>query len=257
MSLITLRKKFTKMHKINPVFYKKQYIGHAQHEGPYLSNSYLLYEYMIKELHYMIVEADVVFTSDGIPVLHHGVELEVYQGCEKYSVNILNTSYSQLTSFSLSADNMVQITTVEDVLKLCQKYDVCVMLDLTFQHYTIAHLQTLYKIVCKYKMKSKTIWGDANIFKLSFIDRHLICQVGGSWGRKLLIKSFIKSFFCQQIIMSFSYYGGNIESFRKIVDKGHRLGFIMKVATVNDLDIANKFWEIGTDLINTDTLRNN
>lgn len=56
--------------------------------------------------------------------------------------------------------------------------------------------------------------------------------------------------------MSFSYYGGNIESFQNIVRWGHRLGFIMKVATINDLDTANRFWKIGADLINTDKLIN-
>ena len=56
--------------------------------------------------------------------------------------------------------------------------------------------------------------------------------------------------------MSFSYYGGKVESFLHIVKWGHRLGFVMKVATVNDLDLANRFWKIGTDLINTDKLLN-
>ena len=245
------------MHKICPILFNKQYIGHAQHKGPFINNTYLLYDYMIKELNYKIVEADIVFTSDGIPVLHHGVEAKVYQNCKKNNINIINTPYSQLKDFSLSGDYAVPFTTVEDLLKLGQKHDVCIMLDLTFQHYTLFHLRTLYNLVCRYKMKSKTIWGDANVYMLALIDRHLICQIGGSWGRKLLIESFVKSFFCQQVIMSFSYYGGNIESFRHIVDWGHRLGFIMKVATVNDLDIANRFWTIGTDLINTDTLQNN
>ena len=56
--------------------------------------------------------------------------------------------------------------------------------------------------------------------------------------------------------MSFSYYGGDIEQFEKIVRYGHRLGFVMKVATVNDAETANRFWKIGTDLINTDALLN-
>lgn len=62
--------------------------------------------------------------------------------------------------------------------------------------------------------------GDADILKLARLNRHLIVQVGGSWGRKLLIKSFLTSFLCKTTIMSFSYYGGNVESFPTYCEMG-------------------------------------
>lgn len=53
---------------------KKQYIGHARHDGPYMENSLALYHYLVEELKYDIIEADIVFTLDGVPVLNHGVD---------------------------------------------------------------------------------------------------------------------------------------------------------------------------------------
>lgn len=240
----------------SPTLYKKQYIGHARHQGSYPENSLTLYHYLVNTLNYKIVEGDIVFTIDGCPVLNHGKEANVYKKGILYHININKTTFDELTTYSIRPDLNLPITTVEGFVKFGKQNNICVMLDLTFQKYTLSNLKSLYEIVNKYGMKANTIWGDANIFKLALLDRKLICQIGGSWGRKLLIEAKLKSCFCKQIIMSFSYYGGNIESHEKIVRWGHRLGFIMKVATINELEIAERFWYIGTDLINTDILQN-
>lgn len=246
-----------KVSTIPSIIFQKQYIGHARHEGPFLENSYLLYKYLITVLDYKIVEADIVFTSDSIPVLHHGVESTFFKNREAHKLNINKLTYKELRNLSLSKEKFIPITKLENLLELCHQYNTCILLDLTFQTYTFSHLRKLHDLICTHNIKSNTIWGDVNIFKLSLIDRSTICQVGGSWGRKMLIETLFKSFFCKQIIMSFSYYGGDIMSFRQIVRYGHRLGFIMKAATINDEETANKFWQIGVDLINTDSLLNN
>lgn len=212
---------------------------------------------MINDLGYKIVEADVVFTTDFFPVLHHGTSANVYRDGKIDTININQTTYQELKSYSQSPDVDYPFTTVDSLFQLASKKDICVLLDLTFQKYSMSCLRILYGIVCKYNMQDKTIWGDVNVYKMAIINRHLTCQVGGSWGRKLIAKSIWKSMFCRQLIMSFSYYGGRIEPFGHIVRIGHRLGFLMKVATVNDIEKANRFWKIGTDLINTDVLLNN
>lgn len=234
---------------------RKQYIGHARHEGPYPENSIDLYHYLVEELNYKIIEADVVFTLDGIPVLNHGTNKVVHVKGQSQEVSINEMTYQDLLLL-LEQDETGCLTTVDEYVRFGKEHDVIVMLDLTFQDYTYSHYQTLYAIVSKYGMDNHVIWGDADILKLAWLNRHLMVQVGGSWGRKLLLKSFFTSFFCKTTIMSFSYYGGNVESFRNIVKWGHRFGFLMKVATINDMELANRFWKIGADLINTDTLLN-
>ena len=257
-SVMLKRMHSTSKNKKTPsIIYQKQYIGHARHEGPYRENSLPLFKYLITNLQYKIIEADVVFTSDRIPVLNHGVEGVVFYNGERQIININDTTYAELKLYSFSQDDYVPITILDDILKLCYQHDVCILLDLTFQKYTFTHLKTINHLLYVNNMKSNTIWGDVNVFKLALIDHNAICQVGGSWGRKMLIESFFKSFFCRQLIMSFYYYGGEIESFKQIVNYGHKLGFIMKVATINEIDIAKKFWQIDVDLINTDTLLNN
>jgi hypothetical protein len=241
---------------VNPILLRKQYIGHASHVGPYVANSLRLYTYLVEELKYHIVEADVVFTNDGVPVLNHSIFLTAYIDGEKEILNINQTNYTELLRYSIESEDNIQITTVADFVKFGRESKICIMLDLTFQTYSINHYRKLYEIVKENNMLDSTIWGDPDIIKLAIIDRNLICQFGGSWGRKLLLLSFLKSFFCHTTIMSFSYYGGDIESFARIPKLGHRLGFIMKVATINDIQKANEFWKIDTDLINTDILLN-
>lgn len=234
---------------------KKQYIGHARHDGPYMENSLALYHYLVEELKYDIIEADIVFTLDGVPVLNHGVDKNFIIKGKENKINIANHTFETLKTFVGSATSNY-LTTVEEYIKYGKEKGVIIMFDLTFQKYTYSHYKTLYALVSKYDMLDNVIWGDADILRLALLNRNLIVQVGGSWGRKLLFKSFVTSFFCKTTIMSFSYYGGNIESFQNIVRWGHRLGFIMKVATINDLDTANRFWKIEADLINTDKLIN-
>lgn len=234
--------------------FKRQYIGHARHDGPYPENSLALYHYLTG-LHYEIVEADVVFTEDGIPVLNHGTKLNIGE----IEIDISKVKYADLSYYKIpnpKGEGMFKITSAEEFISFGHAKNITIMLDLTFQHYTYKNLCRLYGLVCKYDMKMQTIWGDADISKLARIDRQLIVQSSGSWGRRLLLKSLAKSFFCKTMIMSFSYYGGDVEQFANIVNWGHRLGFLMKVATVNDEVTADKFWKIGTDLINTDTLLN-
>lgn len=235
---------------------KKQYIAHALHKGPAPNNSIRLYDYLVNVLDYKIIEGDVVFTSDGIPVLNHGFSLEAYKSNKKKIVDISRITYNELSTYSLLPNDFLPISTVEDYVKFGRKNSVTIMLDLTFQNYTKSNYHSLYDIVKNYGMLDYTIWGDPDFIKLARIDRKLICQVGGSWGRKLLLEALIKSFFCKKMIMSYSYYGGNIEQNARIVQYGHRLGFIMKVATINEQTTADRFWNIGTDLINTDILIN-
>lgn len=239
------------------VRFYKQYIAHARHKGPAPENTIALYNYLTKELDYKIIEGDVVFTADGVPVLNHGIIIDAFINGRKKTIDINSIPYDELRSYSLIPNSVCPITSVEEFVGYASKEKICIMLDLTFQKYTKENYKVLYDIVKEYNMKDYTIWGDPNFWKLSRIDRNLICQTSGSWGKKLLVEAFIKSFFCKKMIMSYSYYGGNIEQFKKIIQYGHKLGFIMKVATINDKHIADRFWNIGTDLINTDTLTNN
>jgi len=237
-------------------FLKRQYIAHARHKGPAPENSIKLYDFLVNELRYRIIEGDVVFTSDGVPVLNHGVTLNAYKKGELEIVDISKITYNVLTVYSLLPNIFFPISTVEDYVKFGHQNNITIMFDLTFQNYTKSNYKTLYDIVKSNNMLDHTIWGDPDFTKLARIDRNLICQVGGSWGRKLLIEAFMKSLFCKKMIMSYSYYGGNVEENERIVKYGHKLGFVMKVATINDQNVANRFWRIGTDLINTDVLIN-
>lgn len=240
---------------MNISLHKKQYIGHARHEGPCPENSLALYKYLVEGLKYEIIEADIVFTIDGVPVLNHGVEKTFIKEGKECNLDISQNTFDVLLAYT-TASGENYLTTVEEYIKFGKEHDVFIMFDLTFQKYTFAQYKKLHTLVSKYDMQNNVIWGDANILKLALLDRKAIVQVGGSWGRKLLVKSFFTSLFCRTTIMSFSYYGGNIEDFKNIVKWGHRLGFIMKVATINDLITADRFWKIGADLINTDTLTN-
>lgn len=110
---------------------KKQYIGHARHDGPYMENSLALYHYLVEELKYDIIEADIVFTLDGVPVLNHGVDKNFIIKGKENKINIANHTFETLKTFVGSATSNY-LTTVEEYIKYGKEKGVIIMFDLTF-----------------------------------------------------------------------------------------------------------------------------
>lgn len=239
----------------NPIFYNRQYLAHARYHADYCQNTIELYDFLIDSLHYEIVECDIAISADGVPILHHGDSAVLYDGNRELKVALSDLNYDKISQLSTRIDTMVEIQRLEPLVLLCKQKNVCLMLDHTMD-FSISEYGIFYNLICQYGMKRNTLWSDANAYKLAVYDRNLIYQFGSSWNYPKLIYAKLKSILCGTIIISTGYETGDIESYKDIVRFGHEMGFIMKVSTINDRDVADRFWKIGTDLIITDELLN-
>lgn len=240
----------------NASFFKRQYMAHASYGCKYPANSMPLYEYIADSLDYDILECDIVFTKDNVPVLNHGSEAVLYSDSTQFAIDISEKKVHELYKYSLSRDSIILLSTAEELIRLCKYKNKCIMFDMSFQDYTIDQYGILYDLVSQWGMTRNILWADANVYKLFLFDRNLICQFGSSWDIPHLLYAKFKSFFCGKVILSDSYIGKDAEKYRNFVNYGHRMGFIMKISTINNPDIADSFWNIGTDIIITDNLRN-
>lgn len=246
---------FSDKNSTNPIFYKRQYLAHARYHADFCQNTIELYEYLIDSLQYDIVECDIAITSDGVPVLHHGNSAILYDNNKELKISLRDVNYESISHLSTKNDTMVVIQKLEPLVYLCKSKNVCLMLDYT-EDLSIIEYGYFYDLVCQYGMKRNTLWSDANAYKLAWYDRNLIYQFGSSWSYPKLIYAKLKSVLCGTVIISMGYEAGDIDSYKDIVRFGHEMGFIMKVSTINDGEVADHFWRIGTDLLITDDLLN-
>lgn len=239
----------------NALFTKNQYIAHARYHADYCQNTIELYDYLIDSLHYEIIECDIAISSDGIPIMHHGDHAVLFDGDQEMRISLRELDYGKISKLSVRRDSFVTIQRLEPLVYTCKRKNVCLMLDHTVD-FSIVEYKKLYDLICQYGMKRNTLWSDANAYKLALFDRNLIYQFGSSWSYPKLLYAKMKSLFCGFVIISTGYEGEDIESYKDLIRFGHKMGFVMKVSTINDQEVAERFWNIGTDLIITDELLN-
>lgn len=252
-----------KLQQVDSGFFDAQYIAHARMVG-YPQNTMHLYEAAL-EKGYKIVECDLEFTKDNIPVLLHdptinNVARNPDGSTLSETVSIEDMTYEEALRYDFGIYAGAEfagtpLTKLETLLRFCQRNNLLIVLDCGFDS-TQARYDALYDLVCKTGMRLKTLWSDGNYSYLSSIDKGLIYQFGGGWNKSMIDAAATRLGNCGLIILSTSYGGGNISDLAEIVDYGHKAGMIMKVSTINDADVAEQFWAIGTDLIITDTLVN-
>lgn len=239
--------------KITGEFSVRQYIAHARFEVPgYTHNTIPLFEYLIHQKGFRIVECDVNFTTDNVPVLHHS-------GFKNVFVDGQLVEPSRTDSKILLGGGNLQdgepIRPVEDLIKLCKETDTILMLDVgnrSLKNYT-----SLYRVVKKWGMTQRIIWANPNTYKLAFLDRHLIVQLYG-WNIPLLFYAKIKGLLYKTAIISNGVTPKEnfAAKYKMLIWVGHKLGFLMKFSVVNNLDQAQELWSLGADLIITDCLTN-
>lgn len=243
--------------------YQNHFVAHGRtNSEPFPDNSLILFETLISK-GYEAVECDVFFTKDTVPVLCHESNIGIASK-EHFDIEISEINYNELLQYSFSTQDSgyVPITTLEQLIKLAADNHILVQMDLAKLSFEQNQYKQIYGILVKYNMTKSCIWEikEKDFFKIADLDNTLIFQIDETWDRTNLTKLLMKKRFCSLIICSswfeplHHFADEDFINYERIVSFGKRLGFQMKVATINDKEIAKRFLSIGVNLITTDCL---
>ena len=193
-----------------------------------------LYKYLVEELGYKMVECDVNFDSNNKPILTHD--------------SIFNERYLYAS--------------LEELLTYAKAKDVWVMMDFLHVHLNWHRIKVISQLIRKYDMEDRVIIADAPIKKFSLQYPWFTYQIEGEWnveniGRAIYYSKFGKTIILSQPNMDSAEINQNkLCYYKNIIAKAHAKGIVIKASVVNDVELANKLINIGTDLIMTDKIVN-
>ena len=249
----------------NPILYDTQFVGHARYyslENP--ENSLNIYKQLV-DMGYKIIECDVLFTKDNIPVLSHEENLcnlahDIMGAPVNKEIESITFSEIEKYNFSINDTSFVGITTFEQIIRFAKLRNICVQVDIQKHEFGVEKCKILYDIVAKSNMKKRVIWevseNDFPIF-ISF-DKHLVYQLDETWSYDKIEECFKHQNDADLIILSKWFPNfEDIDEYKQTIDYGHQNGFLMKCAVINDTIAAKKFLLMGVDLMPTDCLQNN
>lgn len=187
---------------------------------------------------YKMLEADVRFTSDSVPVLSHDAAVSGY--------TIANYTYSQIHSL------VPTLARLDDFLILCKENNVVAELDFT-KEYSDAQITVCYNTVKSCGMLGRTMITtyDSAARKFLAIDTDIIVCVSGvttTSGVDDIADIIAAARLC---ICSTEYTSIT----KSLVDYMHTAGCLSKPWTVNSASTINTLFGYGADYIITDSVK--
>lgn len=96
--------------KPSSILQKKQFVAHARYfSAEHPNNSLSLYKKLVEDDLYQIIETDVLFTKDNIPVLSHETnirDIAVDENGLPANIEIKNISYAELRKFNFETKSL-------------------------------------------------------------------------------------------------------------------------------------------------------
>ena len=214
---------------------------------------------------FKIVNADLQFTKDKVPVIMHTTELgKVSDGEGKIS----EIDFEDLKKLDFGKKFDVKFTgekilTFGELLKLCKENDVILELDLSLLNYkkyfenTDEYIKIIIDTIEKYNMLNSIFFTDETnpntLHRIKEIKNDIAVSISNINDDKLKkIKEKYADF--KRIIYNFSGLskGGKIDD--ELLKKALSTGNKVKVATVDDLESAKKLQRTGVNFITTNKL---
>ena len=214
---------------------------------------------------FKIVNADLQFTKDKVPVIMHTTELgKVSDGEGKIS----EIDFEDLKKLDFGKKFDVKFTgekilTFGELLKLCKENDVILELDLSLLNYkkyfenTDEYIKIIINTIEKYNMLNSIFFTDETnpntLHRIKEIKNDIAVSISNINDDKLKkIKEKYADY--KRIIYNFSGLskGGKIDD--ELLKKALSTGNKVKVATVDDLELAKKFQKSGVNFITTNKL---
>lgn len=259
----TLKNADDEMVRPNHEFYKKQFVAHGRYKIAGTPNNSLCLFKELFESGYRIVECDIMFTNDEVPVLCHDDSLKDWaKDNNGISIDkrISQLSLKSLLQYNFATDNVsfVRATLFEDLLVLARKYDACVEIDLNKLYLGRKKCRILYEMVKRTNMLDNVIWEiyPYDFYSFAILNQKLIYQLDNFWSKQRVHEALKKQKLSSLIILS-QWFPSNKATVNKgLVGFCHSKGFVMKCATINDDKEASFLFSKGIDLITTDCLHN-
>ena len=214
---------------------------------------------------FKIVNADLQFTKDKVPVIMHTTELgKVSDGEGKIS----EIDFEDLKKLDFGKKFDVKFTgekilTFGELLKLCKENDVILELDLSLLNYkkyfenTDEYIKIIINTIEKYNMLNSIFFTDDTnpntLHRIKEIKNDIAVSISNINDDKLKkIKEKYADY--KRIIYNFSGLskGGKIDD--ELLKKALSTGNKVKVATVDDLELAKKLQKSGVNFITTNKL---
>lgn len=247
--------------KPNPILFESHYVAHGQYLNDSLApNSMPLFKYLVEEKGYKILEVDVLFTSDNVPVLCHdwninNIAVDSF-GCPA-DVVVERTTYNTLCEYNFaknpSSGEWHKIDLFKDIIKYAKQNDVCLQIDIQKWIFSREQCRQLYDIVSDAEMLNSVIWelSDYNLKTFMQFDPYLIYQLDEKWTHEELDKYRPLKYWSSLVIFSNQLRDISNLDFSDIIDHGHRNGYLMKNSVINNSAVADSLFRQGTDLIVT------
>ena len=239
------------------------FISHCGLMGYRPQSTYLAFEEGIRR-GYHIVDADLLFTKDKIPVICHGRQLEkVSNG--KGEIPSKTLKELEKLDFGIIFNEKYKgekILTLERLLKLCKENNVIIDLDLIHcneknKYFNNEYIKILIDLIEKYDMLNSIFFNDRRldiISKLNKYKKGLSFSINNMNEKKNIeeIKDKFKE--SKRII----YNMGGLTEGKKInkdtVKYALSLGKKVKAAKVDNIDFANRIVSYGVNFITTNYL---
>ena len=240
------------------------FISHCGLMGYRPQSTYAAFEEGIRR-GYHIVDADLLFTKDKIPVICHGKNLkEVSNGIgEIPSKTLEELEKLDFGSIFNKKYKGEKILTFEKLLKLCKENNVIIDLDLFHNQDKSKYfndneyIKIIIDLIEKYDMLNSIFFNDRRLDVISKFNEYkkgLSFSINNMNEKKNIeeIKDKFKE--CKRII----YNMGGLTEGKKIsedvVKYGLSLGKKIKAAKVDNIDFANKIVSYGVNFITTNYL---
>ena len=241
------------------------FISHAGLYGQAPESSLSAFKEAIRR-GYRIVDADVQFTKDKIPVVMHQTNIEkISDG----SGTISSLTLKKLEKFDFGSKFSKKyagekILTFEDLLILCKENDVIIDLDLAhldFKKYfveTDEYMKILLNMIEKYDMIDSIFFNDGpnpnTILKLKEIRNDISVSVSNMNEKENIDKINKKYKGSKRVILNMGGLSRGKKIDKDTVNYALSLGYKVKAAVIDDLEFAKKVQSWGVNYITTDKL---
>lgn len=259
---------FRNVRRPNPIFYESKYVAHGQYLNDSLPpNSMSLFRHLVEDLKYKFIEVDVQFTLDTVPVLCHDWNIcNIATDANGKPANIVveQTTYCDLCKYNFAKnpkkDKWHKIDLFKDIVNYAKEKNVCVQIDIQKWTFPKEYCRILYDIVADADMLNSVVWeiSDGNIRTFAMMDPFLNYMLDGKWTHDQLDSYLPMKYWSSLLIFLHQFHKESDYDkldYQDIIEYGHKNGYLMMNAVINDSTIADSLFSQGVDLMDTGCLK--